>query len=62
MEVEQICERDNTSEDICKQLLINSVKMRNISASRHRVIAQMWPNVAGRIEEEYWWYHMMSKW
>lgn len=43
MEIEQICERDNTSEDICKQLLINSVKMRNISANRHRIIAQIWP-------------------
>lgn len=62
MEIEQICERDNSSKDLSKQLLINSMKVRNISASRHRVIAQTWPNVAGKIEAEHWWYHMMAKW
>lgn len=39
-----MCGKDNTSEDIYRQLLINSVKMRNISTRGQRAIDQMWPN------------------
>lgn len=39
-----MCGKHNTSEDIYRQLLINSVKMRNISTRGQRVIDQIWPN------------------
>lgn len=48
MEIGQIYEKDNTSEEIYRQLLINSVKMRNISARGQRAIEQMWPNEMNR--------------
>lgn len=43
MNVGQIYEKDSTSEELCRQVLINSVKMK-ICVRGQRTIEQMWPN------------------